>query len=76
MENIKLLNASNSQPKNIIDKPVNGIYFILWNEEKSKIVYDFLEEDQVLQTGLENIFQTENKKEFILKLLEDFNIEY
>lgn len=76
MEDIKLLSEGDDLPKNIIEKPVNGIYYILWNDDKSKVIYDFLEVDQVMQSGLENLFQTENKEDLISKLLQDFNIEY
>lgn len=76
MEDLKELSQGNEAPKNIIEKPANGIYYILWNKDKSKVVYDFLQSDQVLQSGLENIFQTENKEEFVSKLLQDFDINF
>lgn len=76
MEETKELSGGNEAPKIIIEKPINGIYYILWNKDKSKVIYDFLESDQVLQSGLENIFHTENKEEFVSKLLQDFDIKF
>lgn len=59
-----------------ITYPPNVTFFIVWNDDKSIVVYDFLTRDQEMSTGLDNIFQTENKEEFIEKLITDFNIKY
>ena len=51
-------------------------YFIVYNNDKIVFHYGTLTEKQFLATGLENTFITEDKQEFIDKLINDFNTEY
>jgi len=51
-------------------------YYIVYNNDKVIFYYDQLIENQVLATGLENTFITEDKQEFVDKLKNDFNVEY
>ena len=50
-------------------------YFIVYNNDKIVFHYGTLTEKQFLSTGLENTFLTEDKKEFIDKLKNDFDTE-
>lgn len=59
----------------IIKKPINGVYYILWSDDKVKLVYGFLEPEQELQSGLKNLYTTENLEEFTSILLEEFNVQ-
>lgn len=51
-------------------------YFIVYNNDKIVFHYGTLTEKQFLSTGLDNTFLTENKKEFVKKLKDDFDTEY
>ena len=51
-------------------------YFIVYNNDKIVFHYGTLTEKQFLATGLENTFITEDKQEFLNKLMNDFNTEY
>jgi hypothetical protein len=51
-------------------------YFIVYNNDKLVFHYGTLTEKQFLTTGLENTFLTEDKQEFLDKLMNDFNTEY
>lgn len=51
-------------------------YFIVYNNDKIVFHYGTLTEKQFLSTGLDNTFITEDKKEFIDKLKDDFDTEY
>jgi len=51
-------------------------YFIVYNNEKIVFHYGTLTEKQFLTTGLENTFITEDKQEFLDKLMNDFNTVY
>lgn len=50
-------------------------YFIVYNNDKIVFHYGTLTEKQFLSTGLDNTFLTENKKEFVKKLKDDFDTE-
>jgi hypothetical protein len=50
-------------------------YFIVYNNDKLVFHYGTLTEKQFLSTGLENTFLTDNKKEFVKKLKDDFDTE-
>ena len=50
-------------------------YFIVYNNDKIVFHYGTLTEKQFLSTGLDNIFLTDNKKEFVKKLKDDFDTE-
>jgi hypothetical protein len=50
-------------------------YFIVYNNDKLVFHYGTLTEKQFLSTGLDNTFLTENKKEFVKKLKDDFDTE-
>ena len=51
-------------------------YFIVYNNDKIVFHYGTLTEKQFLATGLENTFITEDKQEFVNKLMNDFDTEY
>ena len=51
-------------------------YFIVYNNDKLVFHYGTLTEKQFLSTGLDNTFLTENKKEFVKKLKDNFDTEY
>ena len=59
----------------IIKKPINGIYYILWSDDKVSLVYGFLKPQEELQSGLKNLYTTENLEEFTSILLEEFNVQ-
>ena len=50
-------------------------YFIVYNNDKIVFHYGTLTEKQFLSTGLDNTFLTENKKEFVKKVKDDFDTE-
>jgi hypothetical protein len=50
-------------------------YFIVYNNDKLVFHYGTLTEKQFLSTGLDNTFLTDNKKEFVKKLKDDFDTE-
>jgi hypothetical protein len=50
-------------------------YFIVYNNDKIVFHYGTLTEKQFLSTGLDNTFLTDNKKEFVKKLKDDFDTE-
>ena len=50
-------------------------YFIVYNNDKLVFHYGTLTEKQFLSTGLDNTFITEDKKEFVKKLKDDFDTE-
>ena len=58
---------------NSIEYPINNTYYIVWNEEV--VNYGVLTPEQVMTSGLPNIWQTENEQEWIDKLNNDFQIE-
>ena len=53
----------------------NMRYYIVYNNDKLVFHYGTLTEKQFLSTGLDNTFLTENKKEFVKKLKDDFDTE-
>ena len=54
----------------------NMRYYIVYNNDKVIFYYNELIENQILTTGLDNTFITEDKQEWIDKLKNDFNVDY
>jgi hypothetical protein len=54
----------------------NMKHYIVYNNDKVIFHYGVYGGDNVLTTGLEETFITEDKQEFIDKLKNDFNIDY
>ena len=59
----------------MIKKPINGVYYILWSDDKVSLVYGFLKPQEELQSGLKNLYTTESIEEFTSILLEEFNVQ-
>jgi len=51
-------------------------HYIVYNNDKVIFYYGIYGGDNVLTTGLENKFITEDRQEFIDKLKNEFDVEY
>lgn len=59
---------------NEINKPQQTTYFIAYDEDKENPSYGTVEPDQVMTSGRYNLYQTEVKKDWEDKLLNEFKI--
>lgn len=55
-----------------IKYPTNTTYFIIWNE--NTFHYGVVEKEQVMTSGMPNLWTTENKQEWQDKLNNEYNV--
>ena len=55
-----------------IKHPTQTTYYIVWHE--SDFHYGIVEPKQVMTSGIPNLWITENKQEWVDKLLNDYNV--
>jgi hypothetical protein len=75
MNNLIPIILDTNSLSHMIKKPINGVYYILWSDDKVSLVYGFLKPQEELQSGLKNLYTTESIEEFTSILLEEFNVQ-
>lgn len=75
MNNLIPITLDTNSLSHTIKKPINGVYYILWSDDKVSLVYGFLKPQEELQSGLKNLYTTENIEEFTSILSEEFNVQ-